>query len=341
MVNKLAILILAAFAVQAQAETLTVVSFGGTNKDAQDKAFYKPFMAAGKGTIEAGEYNGEMARIRAMVETGQIGWDVVELETPELQRGCEEGLFETLDWNKLGKKADFIPAAVTECGAGIFVWSTVLTYDATRLKKGPTSWADFWDTKDFPGKRALRKSAKYTLEIALMADGVKREDIYKVLATPAGVDRAFKKLDQIKPNIQWWESGAQPLQWLVSGDVVMSSAYNGRIGAAQAEGHNFKIVWDNALYDLDNWAIVKGSKHKALAEQFIAFANQPENQKVFAENIPYGPTNIHAGKMLAPERLSTLPTAPDNLTKSLQVSSDFWLEHGEDLEQRFNAWAAK
>ncbi|ROR07848.1 ABC transporter substrate-binding protein [Erwinia sp. JUb26] len=341
MVKKLAVLIIAAVAMQAQAESLTVISFGGTNKDAQDKAFYKPFIAAGKGNIEAGEYNGEMARIRAMVETGQIGWDVVELETPELKRGCEEGLFETLDWSKLGGKTDLIPAAVSECGAGIFVWSTVLTYDAQKLKKGPTSWADFWDVKTFPGKRALRKSAKYTLEIALMADGVKREDVYNVLATPQGVDRAFKKLDQLKPYVQWWESGAQPLQWLVSGDVVMSSAYNGRIGAAQDEGHDFKIVWDNALYDLDNWAIVKGSKHKALAEQFIAFANQPENQKVYAENIPYGPVNIKTSPLLDPARLAKLPTAPDNLAVSVQVDSDFWLEHGEDLEQRFNAWAAK
>lgn len=341
MVKKLAILIIAAVAMQAQAESLTVISFGGTNKDAQDKAFYKPFIAAGKGNIESGECNGEMARIRAMVETGQIGWDVVELETPELKRGCEEGLFETLDWSKLGGKTDLLPAAVSECGAGIFVWSTVLTYDAQKLKKGPTSWADFWDVKTFPGKRALRKSAKYTLEIALMADGVKREDVYKVLATPEGVDRAFKKLDQLKPYVQWWESGAQPLQWLVSGDVVMSSAYNGRIGAAQDEGHNFKIVWDNALYDLDNWAIVKGSKHKALAEQFITFANQPENQKIYAENIPYGPVNIKTNPLLDPARLAKLPTAPDNLAVSVQVDSDFWLEHGEDLEQRFNAWAAK
>ncbi len=336
-----AALILATLALQAQADSLTVVSFGGTNKDAQDKAYYKPFMAAGRGTIDAGEYNGEMARIRAMVETGQVGWDVVELETPELMRGCEEGLFETLDWNKLGKKNDIIPAAISECGVGIFVWSTVLTWDAQKLKKGPTSWADFWDVKTFPGKRALRKSAKYTLEIALLADGVKRADVYKVLATPAGVDRAFNKLDQLKPYIQWWGAGAQPLQWLVSGDVVMSSAYNGRIGAAQDEGHNFKIVWQDALYDLDNWAIVKGSTHKALAEQFIAFTNQPENQKVFAENIPYGPTNINTAKLLPPARLSMLPTAPDNLAVSLQIDSDFWLEHGEDLEQRFNAWAAK
>ncbi len=196
-------MVLAAVALQAQAETLTVVSFGGTNKDAQDKAFYKPFMAEGKDSIEAGEYNGEMARIRAMVETKQIGWDVVELETPELERGCEEGLFETLDWSKIGNKADFAKGSVSECGAGFFVWSTVLTYDGNKLKTAPTSWADFWDVEKFPGKRALRKSAKYTLEIALMADGVKREDVYKVLATPAGVDRAFKKLDVLKPHIQW------------------------------------------------------------------------------------------------------------------------------------------
>lgn len=336
-----ALAVLTMMAFTAQAETLTVVSFGGVNKDAQDKAFYKPFAAAGKGTIEPGEYNGEMARIRAMVETGQVGWDVVEVEGPELLRGCDEGLFEQLDWSKLGNESDFVPGAVSECGAGIFLWSTVLTYDAKKLKQAPTGWNDLWDTKKFPGKRALRKSAKFTLEIALLADGVKREDIYKELATPAGVDRAFKKLDQIKPNIQWWESGAQPLQWLVSGDVVMTSAYNGRISAAQKEGHDFNIIWNNSIYDLDSWAIIKGSKHKALAEQFIAFANLPENQKVFAENIPYGPTNKNTSKLIEPGLLAQLPTAPDNLANSLQVDTNFWIEHGEDLEQRFNAWASK
>ncbi|VTQ52318.1 Spermidine/putrescine-binding periplasmic protein precursor [Campylobacter jejuni] len=333
--------LLAGLVFQAQAESLTVISFGGLNKDAQDKAFYKPFAATGKGTIEPGEYNGEMARIRAMVETKQVGWDVVEVESPELIRGCDEGLFEPLDWSKLGDKTQYVPGAVTECGAGIFLWSTVLTYDASKLKKAPTSWADFWDVKDFPGKRALRKSAKFTLEIALLADGVKREDIYKVLATPAGVERAFKKLDQIKPNIQWWESGAQPLQWLVSGDVVMTSAYNGRVSAAQGEGHDFKMVWDNSLYDLDSWAIVKGSRHKDLAEQFIAFANKPENQKVFAETIPYGPTEKSVTGMIDPKYAQNLPTAEKNLAGALQVDTQFWIEHGEDLEQRFNAWAAK
>jgi len=333
--------LLIGLAFQVQAETLTVVSFGGQNKDAQEKAFYKPFTAAGKGDIQAGEYNGEMAKIRAMVQTGQVGWDIVEVEGPELRRGCDEGLFEPLDWSKLGDKAGYVTGSATECGAGIFLWSTVLTYDAQKLKKAPTSWADFWNVTEFPGKRGLRKSAKFTLEIALLADGVKREDVYPLLATQAGVDRAFRKLDQLKPSIQWWESGAQPLQWLVAGDVVMSSAYNGRVGAAAKEGHAFKMVWDNSLYDLDSWAIVKGSPHKALAEQFIAFANQPENQKVFAENIPYGPTNKKTIALLDPAIAANLPTAPANLANALPVDTKFWIEHGEDLEQRFNAWAAK
>ncbi|MCO7255820.1 ABC transporter substrate-binding protein [Dickeya oryzae] len=325
----------------AQAETLTVISFGGLNKEAQQKAFYTPFQQAGLGTVEAGEYNGEMAKIRAMVQTGQVGWDVVEVESPELVRGCSEGLFETLDWKKLGNADDFVKGSVSECGAGIFLWSTVMTYNGDKLKNGPKSWADFWDIHTYPGKRALRKSAKFTLEIALLADGVKRDEIYQVLATPAGVDRAFKKLDQIKSSIQWWESGAQPLQWLVAGDVVMTSAYNGRVTAARKEGHDFRIVWQDSLYDLDSWAIVKGSKHRAIAEQFIAFASQPEHQKVFAETIPYGPTNKQTIDTLSPTIAADIPTNRQNLAQAVGIDTAFWIEHGEELEQRFNAWADK
>ncbi|HII0044708.1 ABC transporter substrate-binding protein [Klebsiella variicola] len=333
--------VITALTFSVQAASLTVVSFGGLNKDAQTKAFYTPFTAASGIAIEPAEYNGEMARIRAMVDTGQISWDVVEVEGPELVRGCEEGLFEPLDWAKIGHKDDFVSGAATECGAGIFLWTTALTYDASKLKQGPENWSDFWNVQKFPGKRALRKSAKFTLEIALLADGVKKEDIYKVLSTPAGVDRAFKKLDELKPNIQWWESGAQPLQWLVSGDVVMTTAYNGRISGAQKEGHNFKIVWNDSLYALDSWAIVKGSKNKSEAEKFISFASEPVNQKVFAETIPYGPTNKLATALIDAKTLSSLPSAPDNLASAVKIDSDFWIEHGEELEQRFNAWAAK
>ena len=208
------------------------------------------------------EYNGEQAKIKAMVETKKVTWDVVEVESPDVARGCDEGLFEKLDYSKIGSKSDFIPAAVSDCGIGIFVWSTVMAYDGDKLKTAPTTWADFWDTKKIPGKRAMRKGARYNLEFALMADGVKPADVYKVLATKDGADRAFKKLSELKPSIQWWEAGAQPPQFLVAGDVVMATAYNGRIDAANREGKNLKITWTGGIYDLDYWVITKGTPNK-------------------------------------------------------------------------------
>ena len=208
---KLTALALGLFAAgQALAADLTVVSFGGANKAAQVKAFYEPWEKAGKGKIVAGEYNGEMAKVKAMVDTNSVSWNLVEVESPELARGCDEGMFEELDPALFGNEADYVPGAIQPCGVGFFVWSTVLAYNADKLKTAPTSWADFWDTKKFPGKRGLRKGAKYTLEFALMADGVAPKDVYQVLGTKEGVDRAFKKLDELKPSIQWWEAGAQP-----------------------------------------------------------------------------------------------------------------------------------
>ena len=323
------------------AEKLTVVSFGGNNRQAQEKAFYKPFTSEKKVAITADDYNGEMAKIRVMADTGKTSWDVVEVESPELLRGCSEGLFEPLDWSRIGKKEDFIPAAVSDCGVGIFIWSTVLTYDPKKLASAPQGWADFWDVKKYPGKRGLRRGAKFTLEFALLADGVAKEDVYTLLGTEEGVQRAFRKLDQIKPDIQWWESGAQPLQWLAAGDVVMTSAYNGRVTSAQAEGQSFEMQWNGSLYDLDHWAIVKGSPKKALAENFIAFARAPVQQKHFVEAIPYGPSNTKTVALVDEAVGSKLPTSPDNLKNARATDAEFWIDHGEDLEERFIAWANK
>ncbi|AGI22394.1 ABC transporter substrate-binding protein [Pseudomonas sp. MT3] len=330
-----------ACAAQSMAATdLTVVSFGGANKNAQVKAFYTPYEKSTGNKIVAGEYNGEMAKVKAMVDTNSVSWDLVEVESPELARGCDEGLFEEIDPAILGKAEDYVPGAVTSCGVGFFVWSTVLAYNADKLKSAPTSWADFWDTQKFPGKRGLRKGAKYTLEFALMADGVAPKDVYKVLATKEGQDRAFKKLDQIKPSIQWWEAGAQPPQYLASGDVVMSSAYNGRIAAVQKES-NLKIVWNGGIYDFDAWAIPKGAKKVDESLKFIAYSVQPEQQKTYSENIAYGPVNKNAVALLSKDLLKDMPTTPENMENQVGMDVTFWADYGEQLEQRFNAWAAK
>jgi putative spermidine/putrescine transport system substrate-binding protein len=330
----------AAFALPALGQQITVVNFGGANANAQKKAFYEPFEKTGTKVVPV-EYNGEQAKIKAMVETKKVTWDVVEVESPDVARGCDEGLFEKLDYSKLGGKGDFVPAAVTDCGVGIFVWSTVMAYDGDKLKSAPTTWADFWDVKKYPGKRGMRKGARYNLEFALMADGVKPAEVYKVLGTKDGAERAFKKLSELKSNIQWWEAGAQPPQFLVAGDVVMSTAYNGRIDAANREGKNLKITWTGGIYDLDYWVIPKGTPNKDAAVKFIAFASTPDAQAEYAKNIAYGPTNQKALSKLDAKVLANLPTSPANAKDALQFNLGFWADQGEALEKRFAAWATQ
>ena len=317
---------------------LTVVNFGGANANAQKKAFYEPYEKTGTQVV-AVEYNGEQAKIKVMVDSKNVTWDAVEVESPDVARGCDEGLFEKLDYSKIGNKADFLPAAVTDCGIGIFVWSTVMAWDGDKLKAGPKTWADFWDTKKFPGKRGLRKGARYNLEFALMADGVKPADVYKVLATKEGADRAFKKLGELKSNIQWWEAGAQPPQFLVAGDVVMTTVFNGRIDAANREGKHLQIGWIGGIYDLDYWVIPKGDPNKDAALKFIAFASTADAQAEYAKNIAYGPTNKKALAKLDAKTQANLPTSAANAKDALQMNLKFWADQGEDLEKRFASWA--
>lgn len=330
----------ACVALPVAAQELTVVNFGGANANAQKKAYYEPWEKAGHKLVTV-EYNGEQARIKAMVEAKKVTWNVVEVESPDTVRGCDEGLFEKLDYSKIVDKTNLIPAAVTECGVGMFVWSTVMAYNGDKLKTAPTSWADFFDVKKIPGKRGMRKGARYNLEFALMADGVKPADVYKVLATKEGADRAFKKLTELKPYIQWWEAGAQAPQFLVAGDVAMTTVFNGRIDAANREGRNLKIFWPGGIYDMDYWTIPKGAPNQEEALKFIAFTMKPENQAVYAQNIAYGPANMKALSTLNQKVLDDLPTSPANAKEALQFSVSFWADQGEALEKRFASWATQ
>jgi putative spermidine/putrescine transport system substrate-binding protein len=299
-------------------------------------------MATGVKMVEE-SWDGGVGTLRTKIKGGNNNWDVVQVESDELVIGCEEGLYEKLDWAKLGGKDKYLPDAVNDCGVGAIVYSFVLAYDGDKIKgDAPKNWADFWNTQKWPGKRALRKGPKTTLEIALLADGVAPQDVYKTLATPAGVDRAFAKLDQLKPNIVWWEKGAQPPQLLASGEVVMTDAYNGRIDAANVKDKkNFKIAWTNNLYTIDSWVIMKGSPNKADAEKYLVFVNDPNNQKNLPTKIAYGVTAKAATAMIDPKVLSNLPTAPANFQGSLYINDKFWLENLDKLNQRFNAWVAK
>jgi putative spermidine/putrescine transport system substrate-binding protein len=333
---------IAALAGQASAADLAVTSWGGAYQDAQRAVYFEPFMKeSGKELIED-VWNGGVGSIRAKVEAGgPAEWDVVQVEAEELVLGCEEALYELIDWEALGGQDQFIDAAVDDCGVGTIVWSTVLAYDNAAVDQPPTSWADFWDTETWPGPRALRRGPKYTLEFALIADGVPTSEVYDLLATEEGVDRAFAKLDEIKDDLIWWEAGAQPPQLLAAGEVVMTSAYNGRISSANDEGEDFGIVWDGSIYAVDSWVILSNSVNKETALEFIAFASAPENQKELPKSIAYGVTNKAAADQIEPAILANLPTAPENLEVALELDTEFWVENIEPLTERFTAWLAE
>lgn len=325
----------------AMAEQFTVTTGGGAYSNSIRKAYFEPYMAKTGDKIVEDVWNNEMAKIKGMVEKKAVSWDTVTMESADGMRGCDEGILERID--KLVDKSKFLPGSITPCFIGSIVWSNVYAYNDKKFAGAkPSTINDFFDLKKFPGARAIRKNPKVNMEIALMADGVAPKDVYKVLATKAGQDRAFKKLDSLKGNLKFWEAGAQAPQLLDSGDVVMTTAFNGRIfDAAKNEKKPFKIVWDGQVYDFDGWSIPKGAPKKDAAMKFLAFASQPEVMANQSKYIAYGPTNKDAVKHISKEVLQDLPTNPENMKKALPASAEFWADHFEEINTRFVSWLAQ
>ncbi len=325
----------------AAARDLTVVGFGGALQDAMRQAYFQPYgQAKGQPLIEE-SYTGGIAKLKAMNQSRTVTWDVLQMDENEMSLACDEGLLEKFDWKTQANAAEIIPQAQAPCGVGAFVWSEILAFDAARTANGPRSWADFWDVARWPGKRGLRKQARMTLEVALLADGVAPEKVYDVLGTKAGVDRAFAKLDQLKPHIRWWVSGAQPAEWLAAGNVAMTTAYNGRIASANQDGRNFAMVWTQQLYSMDYWTIPKGTENLKQARDLVAHMTGAEPQKRFAGTIPYGVTNTRASALIDAAIQTNLPTAPQNMRGALMLDTPFWVDKEEELQLRFERWVAQ
>lgn len=346
MKNRVKLLVTAAAIVAAglstaNARDLTVVGFGGAVQDAFREVYFKPFAAKNNITVLEDTTNGGLAKQKAMVESGTVTWDVMQMDNDENTMACDQGLLEKIDWSARPAAADVNPSLYKECGIGALSWGHVMTYDAGKIADGPKNWVDFWDVKKWPGKRGLRKTARMTLEVALMADGVPLKDVYSVLSTKEGLDRAFAKLDELKPNIQWWESGAQPLEWLSSGDVSMTAAYSGRVDLASQQGKQFPIVWNGQISSLEFWGIMKGTENLDQSIALVEFMVSKDPQVAFANSLAYGVSNTKAMEALSPERLAKLPSAPDNIKDGLVFDADFWIDNGEELSERFASWVSR
>ena len=321
--------------------SISVMSFGGAYQEAQRKAVFETYTAATGIKVDEQEYGGEIAKIAAMIESGNTTIDVVDVDAPTLLQGCDEGIFEKIDWAQIGPKEDWLDGTTSDCGVGTIVYSTSLAYNGAAMADGPTVIADLFDTTKFPGKRGLWKNPATNLEFALLADGVPADQVYEVLGTPEGLDRAFAKLDTIKGDIVWWEAGAQAPQLLASGEVVMTTAWNGRIYNANTEGQDFKIVWDNQILDSNYWAIPKGAKDIAASMAFIKYAVDPQVLAGTTKYIPYGPVRKSAAEVVTPEDAANLPTRPENLTGALTLDNAFWADNGEENRKRFTTWLAQ
>jgi|RhiMethySRZTD1v2_1073278.scaffolds.fasta_scaffold00375_33 putative spermidine/putrescine transport system substrate-binding protein len=326
----------------AAGSQITIVSWGGAYQESQRKAYYEPYAKEKNVKVVEEEYDGELGKVKAMKEAGNVTWDVLDVDTAHALAGCDEGLLEKLDYSKIADRTKFLPNTALDCAVGSIAYSTIFAYSADVYKENPpTTLVDLFDTTKYPGKRALLKKPFGNLEWALAADGVAGADIYKTLSTPEGVDRAFKKLDTIKKDIVWWEAGAQPPELLANGEVVMTSAWNGRIGNAIKEGKNFKIVWDYQEFDWDLWSIPAGTKNIDMAYDFIKFASDPKNMSQQSKYIAYAPTHVDAIALVDPAIAPTLPTYPDNMKTAISTDWTFWADNNEELTKRFNAWLAQ
>ncbi len=336
--------------------SVTAVSWGGSFGKAVHEGVNIPFAEETGIEVRVEDYNGGLAEIKAQAQTGNISWDVVDLEIADAVRGCDEGLLERIDIDAFPPAPDGTPAAEdfpedvrSECGIAQLYYSTVYAYnDANISGMKPSTIADFFDLEAFPGRRGMRKSPQANLEFALMADGVSRDEVYATMDTPEGLDRAYAKLETIKEEVVWWETGAQPAQMLADGEVIMSTAWNGRIFNAQVlENQPFVIVWDSQLLDVGQVGIVKGTPRLEAALEYVKYATSAEAMSRVSRRISYSParksglalvtTHVQAGVEMAPH----LPSTPENMATALRYDAIWWADNQDEMNERFSAWLAR
>ena len=316
------------------ADSLNFVSWGGTTQDAQKEAWAVPFTKATDiKVVQDGPT--DYGKLKAMVESGNVQWDVVDVEADFALRAASEGLLEPLYFTQI-KRDKIDPRFVSDHGVGSFFFSFVLGYNEGKLGANkPVDWTALFDTKTYPGKRALYKwPSPGVLELALLADGVAPDKLY-----PLDLDRAFKKLDTIKQDIVWWGGGAQSQQLLASGEASLGQFWNGRVYALQQDGAPVGVSWKQNLVMADFLVIPKGAKNKDAAMKFLANASSAEGQAEFANKTAYAPVNVDSVAKLDKDLAPNLPTA----YAQDQVTLDFayWAKYGQAIAARWTEWLVK
>jgi putative spermidine/putrescine transport system substrate-binding protein len=315
---------------------IRIATFGGTMQETQQKAYFEPFEKISG--IKVRPFPGsDPTKVKAMVETGNVEWDLAQLSRGSIMNLQKRGdYFEKIDYDIVDPGVD--AAYRFEYGLEMLVWAQVLAYRTDAFKGAvPKAWADFWDTRKFPGDRAMVGTSAGgwpELEFALMAAGVPADKLY-----PLDIDKGFASYDKIKKDvIKWWDTGAVPIQLLTDREVTMTTVWNGRMAALQAAGVPAAISWSQGLLKRDAWGIPKGARNKANAMKFVAYSTMAIPQARVALGIPYGSVNNKSNEYIPPARLEVLPSAPAIKSQLVTYNYDWWIDNREAVVNRFNKW---
>ncbi|MCP8894731.1 ABC transporter substrate-binding protein [Shinella daejeonensis] len=321
--------LLAAFPVWASETTIRIATYGGVFQEAQVKALFDPYMHANPDIKLVIDSSASNAKIKAMVEAGAVTWDLVIVDDSFGLEAHAQWL-EPIDYAVVDKEK-FIDGMAQKYRLVQSVEGTVLAYNTKTVgEAGPKGIGDYFDLEKFPGYRTAWKfAASGLLEAALVADGVKPEELY-----PLDVDRALKKLDTIKEQIVWWESGAQSEQLLISGEADIGLLWIGR-AAAHAES-GIAIDWTDWTPQNAWWVVPKGAENREAAMKAIEFFTSAAPQVAFTEFMPYGPSNASAVNDVKPNFKGNMPT--EHLETQIPMDMDWWAEHQDEVNLKFQKW---
>jgi putative spermidine/putrescine transport system substrate-binding protein len=313
-----------------------IATFGGTMQETQQKAYFEPFEKISGIKVRAFP-GSDPTKIKAMVETGNVEWDLAQLSRGSIMNLQKHGdYFEKIDYDLIDAGVD--KAYRFEYGLEMLVWAQVLGYRTDAFKDArPSGWAHFWDTKKFRGDRAMYGTGSGgwpELEFALLAAGVAPDKLY-----PLDIDKGFASYDKIKKDVvKWWDTGAVPIQLLTDREVTMTTVWNGRMAALQAAGVPAAISWSQGLLKRDAWGIPKGAKNKLNAQKFVAYSTMAIPQARVSLGIPYGSVNNGSNEYIPPERLEILPSAPKIKAQLVPYNYDWWIDNRDTVVNRFNKW---
>jgi putative spermidine/putrescine transport system substrate-binding protein len=311
---------------------LTYTSYGGDYQKAQSAAWVEPF-AKSEGISVVQDEPTDYAKIKAMVDSGKVSWDVVDTE-PFFPIGNCGTYAEKLDFSVIDT-SHMPEGTYSDCAVPAEMFSLVMVYNTEKYPNPPTSLADFFNTADFPGTRVVPGFASGgAIEAALLGDGVSPEDLY-----PVDYSRAFDKLDSLGDDLTFWNSSAESQEAIESGRADMALVWSGRAYEAKKNGAPIEPVWNDALITYATFMIPKGAPNKDRAMDFIAYAVGAEPQADFAERIPYAPINDEAEPDLDPLADEYNVARPEIQDVAVYQDGQWWADNQDEATEKWTAWS--